>query len=65
MPHNTGEYWGAANSVWKLKYSNIVYLKKLIMVFHNGSNYGYHFIIKKVAENIEGQLTCLGENTEE
>ena len=26
-------------------------------MFHNGSNYDYHFIIEK-------QFTCLGENTE-
>ena len=34
------------------------------MVFHNESNYDYHFIIKEVAEEFEKQFTCLGENTE-
>ena len=29
-----------------------------------GSNYDYHFIIKELAEEFEGQFTCLGENTE-
>ena len=39
-------------------------LKKVPIVFHNGSNYDYHFIIKKLAEEIKKQFTCLGKNTE-
>ena len=35
-------------------------LKKIPIVFHNGSNYYYHFIIKELA----GQFTSLGQNTE-
>ena len=38
--------------------------KKIPIVFHNGSNYHYHFIIKQLAETIEGQFTSLGEDTE-
>ena len=34
------------------------------VVFHNGSNYDYHFIIKELANEFEGQFECLGENTE-
>ena len=34
------------------------------IVFHNGSNYDYYFIIKELAKEFEGQLECLGENTE-
>ena len=34
------------------------------MVFHNGSTYDYHFIIKDLPEEFEGQFECLGENTE-
>ena len=34
------------------------------VVFHNGSNYHYHFIIKELANEFEGQFECLGENTE-
>ena len=34
------------------------------VVFHNGSNYDYHFIIKELANKLLGQLECLGENTE-
>ena len=34
------------------------------IVYHNGSNYDYDFIIKELAEQFEGQFTCLGEDTE-
>ena len=34
------------------------------MVFYNGSNYDYHFIIKELVDEFEGQFTCLGENSE-
>ena len=33
-------------------------------IFHNGSAYDYHFIIKELAKEFEGQSECLGENTE-
>ena len=33
------------------------------VVFHNGSNYDYHFIIKELVNKFEGILECLGENT--
>ena len=32
-------------------------------MFHNGSTYDYHFIIKELAGKFEGKLECLGENT--
>ena len=34
------------------------------IIFHNGSNYDYHFIIKELADEFKKQFTCLGENTE-
>ena len=34
------------------------------MAFYNGANYDYHFIIKELVEELEGQFKCLGENTE-
>ena len=43
---------------------NTVCLKKIPIVFHNESNYNYHFIIKELAEEFKNQFTCLGENTE-
>ena len=33
-------------------------------MFHNGSTYDNHFIIKELAEEFEGEFECLGENTE-
>ena len=34
------------------------------VVFHNGSNYDYHFIIKELENEFEEQFECIGENTE-
>ena len=34
------------------------------MVFHNGSIYDYHFIIKELAKESEGEFNCPGKNTE-
>ena len=59
--HYAGQYRGSANSICNLKYSA---LKKISIVFHNGSNYDYHFTIKHLAEELKKQFTCLGENTE-
>ena len=59
--HYTGEYRDAANSICNLKYR---VPKKIPIVFHNESNYGYHFIMKELAEEFKKQFTCLGENTE-
>ena len=33
-------------------------------MFHNGSTYDYHFIIRELAEEFEGEFECLDENTE-
>ena len=38
--------------------------KNILVVFHNGSTYDYHFITKDLAKEFEGQFECLGENTE-
>ena len=59
--HYTGEYRGTAHSTCNLKYS---VPKRIPIVFHNGSKYDYHFIIKELAEEFKKQLTCLGENIE-
>ena len=34
------------------------------VIFHNGLNYYYHFIIKELANEFEGKLEGLGESTE-
>ena len=38
--------------------------KEIPVVFHNGSTYNYHFTIKELAKEFEGNFECLGENTE-
>ena len=47
--HYTGKYRGAGHSICNLKYS---VPKKIPIAFHNGSNYEYHFIIKRVSRRI-------------
>ena len=59
--HYTREYRGAAHSICNLKYSEP---KRTPIVFHNGSDYDYHFIKKESAKEFNKQFTCLGENTE-
>ena len=59
--HGTGEYRGTVHSRCNLKYS---IPKKISIVFDNGSNSYYHFIIKESAEEFLKKITCLGENTE-
>ena len=58
--HYTVKYRDAAHSICNLKH---IVPNKIPIVFHNGSNYEYHFIIKQF-ETFEKQFTCLGENTE-
>ena len=48
--HYTGEYRCDAHSIRNLKYS---VPKKIPIVFHNGSNYNYHFIKKDLAEKFK------------
>ena len=59
--HYTGKYRGPAHSNSNLKY---ITTKKIPVVFHNGSTYDYHFIIKQLAREFRYYLECLGENTE-
>ena len=58
--HYTGKFRGAAHNICNLQYK---VTKKIPIVFHNGSTYDYHFLIKKLAE-FKGEFECLGENTE-
>ena len=59
--HYTGEYRGAAHGICNLKH---IVPKKIPTVFHSGSNYDYHFMIKESQEKFKKQFACLGENTE-
>ena len=45
--HYTGKYRGAAHSICNLKF-NVP--DEILVVFHNGSNYDYHFIIKQISK---------------
>ena len=59
--HYTGKYRGAAHDICNLR-NKIP--KEIPVVLYNGSTYHYHFIIKELAEEFEGEFECLGENTE-
>ena len=59
--HYTGKYRGAPHSNSNLKYGTT---KKIPVVFHNGSIYDYHFIIKQLVREFKYYLEFLGENTE-
>ena len=59
--HYTGKYIGAAHNICNLRY---VVPKEIPVVFHNGSTYDYHFLIKKLVKEFEGNFDCLGENNE-
>ena len=54
----TGKYRGAVLSICISKCS---VPKEIIVIFHNGSNYAYHFIIKEPAKEFEGELFELFE----
>ena len=52
---HTRKYRGAAHSICNLRYKTLI---------HNGSTYDYHFIVKELAKEFDGQFECLEENTE-
>ena len=52
---------GAEHSICNLAYKTS---KEIPIVFHNGSAYDYHFIIKELAKEFESQFEYLGANTE-
>ena len=56
-----GKYRGAAHNICNLRYK---VSKEIPIVFHNDSIYDYHFIIKELVKEFEGNFECLGENTE-
>ena len=58
--HYTGKYRGAAHNTCNLRYK---VPKEIPVVFHNGSTYDYHFIIKELVKEFDGNFDCLGENT--
>ena len=59
--HYTGKYRIAAHNICNLRYK---IPKEIPVVFHNGSTYDYHFIIKELVKEFDGNFECLGENTD-
>ena len=59
--HYTGKYRVAAQIICKLEYS---IPKEILVVFRNGSDCDYYFISKELAKVFEGEISCIGENTE-
>ena len=59
--HFIGKYRGAAHSKCNLNYKIV---KEMPVLFHNGSVYDYHLIIKYLAREFKGNSECLCENTE-
>ena len=59
--HYTGKSRAAAHNICNLRYK---IPKETPVVFHDGSTYDYHFIIKELVKEFNGNFECLGENTE-
>ena len=56
--------WVQAPLSLKLKYARDIRMcSQIPLIFHNGSNCDYHFIIKDLKEEFKANL-CFGENTE-
>ena len=58
--HYLGKYRGATHNICNLRYK---IPKEIPIIFHNGSTYDYHFIIRELVKEFEGNFECLGENT--
>ena len=57
--HYTGKFRDAGHSICNLRYA---VQKEIPIISHNGSHYDYHFIIKELAKELQGQdFNCLGE----
>ena len=54
--HYIGKYRDAARRICNLKFNEP---HEIPVVFHNGSNYDYHFIIKEFPNEFEGKFECL------
>ena len=59
--HFTEKYRASSHNKCNMNYK---ISKDVLIVFHNGSRYDYHFIIKELAKETEGQFECLGKTTE-
>ena len=59
--HCTGKHRDVAHSICNSKFDMS---NEIPVVFHNCSNYDYHFIIKEYSNEFEKKFECLGENAE-
>ena len=53
--HYTGKYRVGAHDICNLRYK---IPKEIPVVFHNGSTFDYHFIVKELAQEFEGEFEC-------
>ena len=60
--HFTGKYRDTEHSVCSLRFD---VPNQIPVVFHNRSNYDYHFIIKELANKFEGKIACFRKVLEE
>ena len=58
--HFTGKYRSAAHRLCNLRFN---LPSEIPVVFHSGSNYDYHSVIKQLANELERQFECPEENT--
>ena len=58
--HYKGKYRGPTHSICNLKFT---VPNEIPLVFHNGSNYDYYFIIKELVNKFEWKFEYFGENT--
>ena len=54
----TGKYRGPSHSICNLKFNMP---NEIPVVFHNGSKYDYHFVIKELANEYEDPSECIGK----
>ena len=59
--HYTRKFRAAAHNICNLRYK---IPEEIPVVFHNGSTYDYHFIIKQLVKEFKGNFDCLGEKTQ-
>ena len=59
--HYAGKYRDAEHSICNLKFNAP---HEILAVFHNSSNYDYHFIINELAKKFEGKFKCPDETQE-
>ena len=59
--HYTEKFRGVTHKNCNLRYK---IPKEIPIMFHNGSTYDYHFVIKELAIEFKGRFECLEENIE-